>query len=180
MAQNSMHSLVDDALYGRRMHRDGSCFTWNIAGAELIQGPDATLPVIEQVLRNVVAIRFMPLHGNDSTTKRDGLNGIHNQQGEDVAREFPGLAEVLGAYLVIGTRTDSPHTFAFLRSLPISLRAKAIGVIGTFFGRPGGPTSVRHPVTNELLEFLVDETKSQEALVRAVAESTLKYLRKTV
>src|ERR1700730_798336 len=98
MTTDAIRGLTEDALFGRRMYNDGTCFTHNIAGAELIRGTDAALPVIEDVLRDVVVPGFS-------------------------SRDFRGLTEVLGAFLVIGTRTDPERAFSFVRALPVPLHA---------------------------------------------------------
>jgi hypothetical protein len=152
MTTDAIRGLAEDALFGRRMQNDGTCFTHNIAGVELIRGSDPALPVIEDVLRDVVVPGFS-------------------------SRAFRGLTEVLGAYLVIGTRADPQRAFSFLRTLPTALHTMAVEVVATFFryGRIA-PNSVRFTPTKELLEFLEQETHSELTSVRFAAGLVLKRL----
>jgi len=145
--------LVEDTLFARRMHRDGfSCFTWNKAGIELMQASDSALPIIEDVLQGVVAPAF-------------GL------------KEFRGLTEVIGAYFVIGTRSNPKRTFEFIRSLPTPLMSDAVLAVGTWFHSAPRPNSIRFLPSAELLQFLEECACCERQSIRWNAQHVLQRLR---
>jgi hypothetical protein len=154
MISDAIRHTVEEALFERRMIRGGHVVK-NLAGIELLQGPDSTLAVIESVLTGVV----VPDH---------------------LSRDFPGLEYVLGAYLVIGIRADPQRTFSFLRALPHRLHARSIGVVRTFFSGRMQSKAIRSAVTKELLEFLEQEAASDNIAVRFRTAQALEQINEEI
>jgi len=184
MSDDALRKLAEDTLYKRRMHRDGSCFTWNIAGEELRTAPPDVLPVIEAVVRDVLVPALDLPEDKEFAESREALIRIVGPRvGASVADQFghrfPGLTEFLGAYLVVGSHTDPERIFSFVRGLPSRLLGASISAVPIYFGEPTGPNSVRVPPTAELTEFLQEMSSSQTELIRDAAMCAIDAVRKS-
>ncbi len=181
MSLGSMHRLVEDTICCRRMHRDSSCFTWNIAGMELRQAPAAVLSVIEETVRTVV-VPSLDLPEDDRVAKNRAalidLLGRADGVGDKTSHEFPGLTEVFGAYVVIGLRDDPRRVSEFLFGLPARPLAQAVGATTIYFGHANGPESVLTAPTTELFTFLAKAADSDNEAVRLAAQRSLEFIRR--
>src|SRR5260370_6480306 len=116
MTDEEAERLIEDTLYDRRHEEKETCFVVNNAGLELLNCTEEVLPLIEDVLRDVVR----------PTVAEDGSS---------LRRRFRGLDYVWGAYLVISAKSCPERAIAFLREMPESLLAEAVAAFGMFFRR---------------------------------------------
>lgn len=170
--KSKLFKLVLDALFARRMNRNGSCIAWNDAIVELFDESSDALPVIEEVIATVV----LPTIQSDKNTRQ--VSGhctgdaaplpihIASLMG-DTANGFPGLKEVLGAYAVIGLREAPERTWHFMKNLPTYLVVNIIRSI------PIHVRAQRLAVTDFLNDFLKLARSAEQVEIRAAAQQTL-------
>ncbi|MEM4204867.1 MAG: hypothetical protein QXS54_12435 [Candidatus Methanomethylicaceae archaeon] len=166
MTLRELEELVHDTLYCRRMVRHG-CFVHNAAAVELREQSADALPLIEQVLKSQVFPKI-------------GLsNSPRARRKED--EQFPGLGELLGAYMRIGAKHDAARMVSFLRSMPPRAQGLAIGMIPIEFRKakcwPGEkPYNDQKPIPpDELLAFVREALQSQDKKLRDTAAWTLSF-----
>jgi hypothetical protein len=162
MTSNEIEDLVFDTLYFRRMVPD-TCLQTNLAGQELEQLSAIAMPLIENVLSNIVAHAPQP-----ARTRVELATG-------DLCLEhdpFPGLNGLLGAYLRIGSRHDSIRAVGFLRTLPPALLAKAVALVPVFFRkakvRPQEKKTndLKEPPDERLLSFIKESSHAEDRTLR--------------
>lgn len=173
MNSTLLGELVSDTLYYRRLDENANCLQHNVAGLELMQWNADALPVIEKTLIDVVG----PLISKLEDTPRPST-------WEEVMRMpvsqhlFHGLSDLLGAYLLIGSRSDPKRITGFLRTLPLKLQANAIGVMPVFFQRTSllqerETNDLKPPLNSEYLLYLKDTLQSGNQALREDAEWAL-------
>lgn len=153
--QSQLEELVRETLFERRLIRQG-CFVGNQAGRELIASSVAALPAIERVIRDSVE------------------PGI--AEGVATARAFHGLDYVLGAYLVIATKSAPERAVAFLTSSCVALQVAALGAIRTFFQRKGDGYNCGVAPSPHFRAFAQQLVRSNVGDLRSAAERTLRYV----
>ena len=184
MSTDRLRELVEDTLYQRRMHSNGTCFTYSIAAFELRRESSQALPAVERIVIDVVAPVFDSTDADERALKHRALLApfiparFASHIGDDAARGFRGLKDLFGAYLQIGCRTDPMRVFAFVDTLSDRLRSKAIGAAAVYFGTQNSPNSIRIPPTKDLFDFLERSTESESELVHTAAISVLQHLKR--
>lgn len=160
MTSNELQKLVTDTLHFRRLNPDASSLQTNLAGKELERQPADAMPVIEQVLQNEVSPYFS---GSDENP-------------------FHGLSNLLGAYMLIGSRHDVCRSVEFLRTLPPTLKAHAVALVPVFF-RKKSKFRPQEKETNEqkrfpderLLSFVMESTQSANPTVQDNAKWVMSF-----
>jgi hypothetical protein len=148
--------LVLDTLYDRKPSDRQSCFVVNRAGLSLLKGPEIVVPSIEQVLREIVD----PAFSAERTQ----------------ARRFPGLDYVLGAYMVLGVKSDPERTVSFLATLSAPLLVEAVKNIPVFFAPEGGGYNPGILPGHRLQEFVQGLSRSGSEDVRTAATRVTEWL----
>lgn len=157
MNEGALKQLALQTLYGDRIGPRGSCFRTNDAGIELAEcGVDA-LPVIENVIETVVRPTL-----DDSTA-------------DDVG-DFIGLNYLIGAYLVIGVRTNEQRVFDFIRAQPTSIQVEAINCSSTFFFKTADGYNFGVSPNERLLNFLNDAAQSPDKQIADLASDVRQEL----
>lgn len=154
LARRSLDKLIDDALFFRRYDDHGSCLFANKAAIELGQCPEEALSRIEQVISEVVAPVF--------------------ESADDHA--FVGLTSFLGAYLLIGSRSDPARVVVFIRKLPAKLQAEAVATVPIFFSRSNQKSQHETLINDVLLAYVYDSTRSESTILREKACRALTFL----
>lgn len=155
MVLDSMQRLVTDSLYERSL-RTESHFVFNVSGETLFsQGPDI-LPAIETVLSEDVLPAFVG--------------------GRDSEHGFGGLTYVLGAYLVVGMKSEPTRVLTFVRSLPVGMLTRTLGIVPLFFGKPRGERSLVVEPTQEVIEFLIEMKTCGHKQVESAATRSFEML----
>lgn len=150
MTSATLDELVLDTLYFRRTNETETCFLRNVAGEELRQRSADALPSVEQVLSNVVGPNF--------------------SESED--HPFHGLSDLLGAYMLIGSKYDVTRAVGFLRTLPPALQAKAVALVPVFFRkakfRPQEKevNDLKKPPGEQLLSLIKESSQSENQVLR--------------
>ncbi len=158
MTDEEAERLIEDTLYDRRHEEKETCFVVNNAGLELLNCTEEVLPLIEDVLRDVVR----------PTVAEDGSS---------LRRRFRGLDYVWGAYLVISAKSCPERAIAFLREMPESLLAEAVAAFGMFFRRmDDGGYNFGTPPGNPLVEFVRELTNTESERLRTIATRVLQQL----
>jgi len=147
-----MEQLVLDTLHDRRRSGDESCLVVNVAGIELLKSGPEAIPVIEGILSAVVA------------------------PAERQAVDFPGLPYVMGAYLVLASRSGHPGVSSFLQSLPRALQREAVNAVPTFFRMMKDGFNFGTAPGNNVLRFLHHARISPDGELREAAESVARGL----
>ncbi len=146
--------LIDDALFFRRTQTDRSCLVTNQAGEDLTKQTSSILPFLEKTILETIAPAFA---------------------GPKVA-DFPGLAHVLGAYLLIGARSNASNTVDFLQGLPAELQTEAVGILPIFFNHQDGRYRYDTPMPKEFLNYLKLASQSKVSILRAKALRSFSFL----
>lgn len=167
--------LVFDTLYDRIRGDQTSCFTSNVAGESLLQSPASILPAIEKVLRETVE----PALSVSGTNKiRDAalsqILGEYSSLGVQLV--FRGLDYVLGAYLVVGARSDFARVASFLRTVSDTLLIEAISVIPVFFRRMDDGYNFGVSPEGEVKKFVLDLAKSHRKDVSIAATKVIEEM----
>lgn len=153
-----LRELVFDALYDRRSRTGSHCFVVNEAGMELFRENATILPLIEDVLQDIV---------EGELVKEPAAQDITDvfTQGD----AFPGLDYLLGAYLVLGGKYDPDRVIQFLESRSDELKQRAIATIPVFFDKD--ETGYRFTIgpTQQLRDFVEKETHSNNVRLRQMA-----------
>lgn len=156
MNSTALNDRINKALWNRRDQPARSCITTNESGLKLFQCGDEVLPLIEdQLEQNVFSAA---------------------RAREDLEAKFPGLAYVVGAYLVIGFRSQPERVISYLLASPEPLLAEAVSVIPIFFGVPKGPDYLIHEPTPRLIDFLQQLTQHSGAVIREQSARALSRL----
>ncbi|HLN27890.1 MAG TPA: hypothetical protein VK395_09105 [Gemmataceae bacterium] len=148
--------LVFDTLYERKPSDNQSCFVVNQAGLTLLKSSESYVPLIEQVLRELVD---PALSGDRSHT-----------------RTFPGLDYVLGAYMVLGVKANPDRVVGFLATLSAPLLVEAVKNIPVFFAPEGEGYSPGIAPSQELKKFVRELSKSESEDVRTAAARVMDRL----
>jgi hypothetical protein len=159
MAPNTLEKLVSDTLYYRRLDPGASCLQHNVAGRELERQSADALPVIEQILWNEVCPVFT---GPEESP-------------------FHGLSNLLGAYMLLGSKFDAARAVGFLRRLPTGLQAKAAALVPVYFRKNKFRPQERE--TNDLktlpdaqlLSFVEELSRSADETVRDKAVRAMSF-----
>jgi hypothetical protein len=146
--------LIDDALYFRRPQTIYTCLATNEAGQELTRQPAEILPLLERIIRETIAPIF----------------------AKSKEAHFPGLAHVLGGYLLIGARQNAPQIVDFLQHLPVELQSEAVGYLPIFFKHQGGRYHYDTPLPSEYLHFVKSASQSNVEILRGKALRALSFL----
>lgn len=160
MNAHSFENLVLDALCFRDTNKADTCFPRNLAGEQLFKQSAAVLPHIENVLLEIVAPRF----------------------ADADAPTFLGLSDLLGAYLVIGSRCDIARAVQFLRTMPPALQADTCAFVPVFFRNVKVEPQERE-VNNlkvlpdeQLISFIKEASRSENHLLREKAKRAISFL----
>jgi hypothetical protein len=160
MISDTIEELVLDTLYFRRTNPDASCLQTNVAGQELEQHSVEALPVIENILANIVGPRISESEVNET---------------------FHGLSGLLGAYIIIGSRSDVTRTIHFLSTLPTPLQAKAVALVpmrfrkAKFRPQEKGTNQLKEPPSEQLLSFVKESTLSHDKTLQDNAAWALSF-----
>jgi hypothetical protein len=152
--------LVLDALYYRELQQSESCLVSNTAGETLRQSRSASiLPVIEQVLQEIVEPALLEIQAKSAQMPHLDLSEwdpIFREiiRYDPVHSQFPGLPDVLGAYLIVGTKFDPDRMVHFLSTLSPRLLVEAIESILIFFSYPDEGYDPGIPPSRKLIEFV--------------------------
>lgn len=168
--------LVLDTLYDRRQSDRQGCFTVNRAGLSLLKSPLSIVPVIEQVLREIVEPALSG--GRTESSQFPALDPMWNDviRYNPAASEFPGLDYVLGAYLVLGVKLNPDRVVSFLSTLSAPLLAEAIQNIPVFFAPKGQGYNPGIPPGHELKKFVQDMEKAEWEDVRTAAARVMERM----
>jgi hypothetical protein len=154
MRNIEFEKLIDDALFFRRTQTDRSCLVSNEAGEDLTKQTSSILPFLEKTILETIAPIFA------------GAKGVN----------FPGLAHVFGAYLLIGARSNASNTVDFLQGLPAELQTEVVGILTVFFKHQDGRYRYDTPMPPEFLEYLKLASQSKVNILRAKALRSLSFL----
>lgn len=159
MTSGVLEELVYDTLYFRRSSPEASCLQANIAGEELRKESAEALPIIERVVKTIVSPDF----------------------NESKDQTFAGLADLLGAYMVIGSAYDAHRCVRFLRDLPPTLQAKALALVPVFFRRgrirpiEKAANDQKIAPNEQLLNFVRDSSRSTDQAIKESAMWAMSY-----
>lgn len=154
----SLKDVVLDTLYFRRTDEAEDCLVRNVAFEDLKLHSIDALPVIEDVILREIGVDFVDLSNHP----------------------YHGLNDLLGAYMLLGSRHDCHRSIQFLKQLSAPLQARAIGLIPVYFRKnyyrqEEHETNIKKPVAApELIQLLEDSTRSTDESIR---ESGLRALR---
>jgi hypothetical protein len=154
LAPDALEKLVTDALYFRQKIPN-TCLQTNLAARELQEQSGEVLPVIEEVLVNVVVPQA------SSVAKRTD--------------RFMGLKNLIAAYMVLGSKHDAVRAVTFLRTLPLALQAVAVALIPLYFRKEVCPpkaktgNDLKPRPDKQLLAFMEESEKSQATRLRECA-----------
>ncbi|HTU24232.1 MAG TPA: hypothetical protein VMF30_02470 [Pirellulales bacterium] len=180
MSVDALKHLAEETLYGSRMHHDGSCFTWNLAGQELREAPPAVLPVIESlIIQQIVPALDLPQDADHADRQQRLLQILGPKYAESLGDatndRFPGLTEFFAAYWTVGSRAGAAErTIGFVRGLPPRLVRQAIAAVNVAFGNP----ATRDQIPAELGAFLSDVATSGAEPLQTFAEKCLELLQR--
>lgn len=165
MTMCDIELLVIDTLYQRRIS-GGGCFITNQAGMQLLDSGSEAIPVIENVVRNIVT----PLL--EQHVKEHGIvDPISTfQEGSP----FAGLDWLLGAYWTLNAVADPQRAAEFMRAMPPSVVAEAVLSLVPFFRRDSLLPKV--PLPGEYASFLKALTHSDVPALKRIADYVLKKL----
>jgi hypothetical protein len=156
MVADRQRDLIQDTLYRRRISPRDSCFVVNQAGLQLLKETSDILPAIESTILETIVPRY-----------QDHANADH---------EFPGLTELFGAYLLIGSTCSPDRVVEFLQTLPFSLQAEAIVNIAVYFRKQKGEYIFRTAPSPQLVSYVRRAKAAENQGMQDAAESTLKWL----
>jgi len=173
MTSHEIEKLIYDTLYYRRLDPNRQCLQVNLARLELERQSAEVLPQIEYVLRTVVATAPPPARRRIVFASGD----------EDWFEEdpFPGLSDLLGAYMRIGSKHDVARVVGFLRTLPPTLQAKAVALIPVFFRKAKihpqekDVNNLKEPPHEQLLSFVQEALQSEDQNLRESAVWTMSF-----
>lgn len=171
MSFDEIEELVSDTLYFRRT-TPGACLQTNLAALELAQQSADALPQIEFVLGAVVA------PGLTQIVSRLFPGSNEGRYEED---PFPGLSGLLGAYMLIGSKFDASRVVGFLRTLPVSLQAKAVALVPVYFRkgmfRPQEKdvNDLKELPDEKLLSFVQEASQSENQELRENAKWVMSF-----
>jgi hypothetical protein len=171
MASKEIEELVLDTLYFRR-RTAGTCLQANVAGQELQRRSAEVLPYIERVIRDLVVPAL-------SQVRKVQLAGSSDLCFEETP--FRGLSDLLGAYLLIGSRHDAATVVRFLRKLPATIQARVIGLLPVFFRKVNSSprerevNDVKPPLDEQLLSFIKESSQSGDSDLRKKAERVIAF-----
>jgi hypothetical protein len=168
--------LVLDTLYERNMIQH-ECFVTNQAGLDLLKSSESFMPLIERVLREVVE----PALSESQTvaSKFPGLDPLWHEAicQNPVVSNFPGLAYVLGAYMVLGVKANPGRTVSFLATLSAPLLAEAVKNIPVFFAPEGEGYNPGIPPGQKLKEIVQGLSRSSASKdVRTAAARVMDWM----
>lgn len=178
MASTAIEELVYDTLYFRRMIPD-TCLQVNLAGQELERQSAEVLPQIENVLSTVVAPVSLQVPISLQAPTKLPFPGSSDTSYE--VDPFPGLSNLLGAYMLVGSKHDVARVVGFLRTLPLALQAKAVALVPVFFRkakfRPQEKETndLKEPPDEELLSFVKEASHSENQALRESAVWTMSF-----
>lgn len=155
---NEVKQLIDDTLSGRRISRQGqTCFVVNLAGQELLQCGANISNALHDVISNI------------DRSIRDGSSTVG---------EFPGLGDVLGAYLVNCARFGPMPAVEFMRTLSAELLAEFIANMPVVFNRlkSGYIFGIATPI--EYIDFVKSQCDADDVKIASVAKRTTLRLSK--
>ncbi len=167
--------LVLDALYFRELQKSESCLVFNSAGETLRRSSSASiLPVIEQVLQEIVEPALLEIQARSSQMPPPDLSMWDPMFRkivcyDPVRSQFPGLPDVLGAYLIVGTKFDPDRMVHFLSTLSPRLLVEAIESILIFFSPPDEGYDPGIPPSRRLIEFVKKLEQVEYEDLRSVA-----------
>ena len=162
MVAGALEQLVLDTLYFNRTNSGNTCLVTNVAGQELQEHSEPALSVIERVVDEVVRPVFSAAY-EELYEEVPGLPGVYCHH------PFNGLDDLLGAYLLIGSKYDVARVIRFLRTLPTALQAEAVAVVPVFFGKRKIPDK-------ELVSFISELLDSKDPVLREKAERAITFL----
>lgn len=172
--------LVLDTLYNRRRSDGASCLTVNQAGLTLLKSEVSIVPVIEQVLKEVVD---PAVAGNwPEGIKLPGLDPLWSEviRHDPAVSKFPGLDYVLGAYLVLGVKSNPERIVDFLATVSPPLLVKTVLNIPVFFAREGEGYNSGVSPDGRLMAFVRSLLKDECEEIRIAAAQALKRMNGTV
>jgi len=161
---SQLRHLVEETLYDLRQSDNASSISANLAGLELLDQDDSVLPIIEEILLDVVSPE---LSSSSASLDAEALQGNRNLEklkrlapGVAIRKggEFRGLSYVLGAYLKIGLVYSPSRAFAFLRSCNASVRERLLEIVLVFFDSDDARC------TQSAIKCLKDYLEEEEAI----------------
>lgn len=171
MSFDEIDELVFDTLYFRRT-TPNTCLQTNLAGQELAQQSADVLPQIEYVLSAVVG------PGLTHVGSRLFPGSSDRRYEED---PFPGLSGLLGAYMLIGSKSDAGRVVGFLRTLPTELQVKAVALLPVYFRkakfRPQEKdvNDLKELPDEKLLSFVQEASQSENQNLRENAQWVMSF-----
>jgi hypothetical protein len=167
-----LEQLALETLYGHREHVDG-CFSFNVAGVELIGGPPEVASVIERILREVVE----PVLADSTEVHRIfRIRQAFGPLGDRMpirAPAFAGLDYLLGAYLIVTARSEPDRAVAFLQESSVALLAECLAAVRVFFNRKGRGYAFGIAPSEQLFAFVRQLTEHDDVTLRSLARVTL-------
>jgi hypothetical protein len=166
--------LVLDTLFDLKSDTKNGCFVVNRAGTLLLNSPESILPVIQVILRDTVEPGLAEFQQSTVSAKLANLLDGHSDLAG--ARVFPGLDYVLGAYLVVGAKTNPDRITKFLATVSTKLLINAISVIPVFFKRMRDGYNFGVAPDGVVLELVITLSQSGQADVKSIAARVLNQL----
>lgn len=167
--------LVLDTLYDRGSSNSQHCLSTNQAGLRLLECPPTVLPQIEQVLREIVnPVLSASITEKPKNLALDRLLGDFTSLVEQT--HFPGLDYLLGAYMVIGAKSDFSRVERFLYSMSDPLLIEAISHIPVFFKRVNCEYNCGVSPLGEVMSFLKHLVKSEKQAIRVAADRVIEQV----
>lgn len=148
---NALRELAIDTLYGRSIGPRTSCLRSNLAGIQLANSGAHALSIIEDIIRTVVH------------------PALNERARHNTATGFLGLSDLIGAYLVIGVRSNERRVFEFLRSQSKDILLQAVGCSSTFFFKTAAGYNFGVSPNKDLLGFLSNMEKHSDMEVADLA-----------
>ncbi len=171
MKRAAMKQLALDALYYRSLGEQDSCLVRNADAEMLAKCLPEAISVIEEVLMEEVLPVYIP-------PEEVELFGVRVLQTPPGAPEFLGLTNLLGAYLLLGSREGEDPTIPFLRRMSKPMLLEVISAICAYFrksDRGGGYVNEIAP-GDALKEFLKTLSRDEREDVRKMAMRTLELI----
>lgn len=148
-----IEQLIEDTLHERRItSTPGTCFVANEAGLELLHCESNVCGELEKAIREI-----------DDVLRKDSAS----------VGQFPGLAYVIGGYLVNAARHDSERAIEFMKTLSPVLLRKFIANVPVFFRKMKSGYNFDVAPPKEYVDFVKHETDSKSSTIAETAQRAL-------